>query len=246
MTSETIDIEFSISRFNPETDKKPYMQSFKLTIQKDSDMMLLQALILLKQQDESLSFRRSCGEGVCGSDGMNINGKNGLACTTPLSSLKTPIVIHPLPGLPIIRDLVVDMEPFYKQYERVEPWLQHHEGEPPAKEYLQTPADREKLNGLFECILCACCTSSCPSYWWNHGDDNGFIGPAALLWLNRFVQDSRDTQEHERLEKIQDPKAIYGCRTIMNCTSVCPKDLNPAKAISELRTAMLDDSKKTR
>lgn len=244
MTSETIDIQFSISRFDPEKNQKPYMQSFTLTIPKDSDMMLLQALILLKQQDESLSFRRSCGEGVCGSDGMNINGKNGLACITPLSSLKTPIVLHPLPGLPIIRDLIVDMEPFYKQYERVEPWLQNDDGEPPAKERLQSPEERAKLDGLVECILCACCTTACPSFWWNRGDEHGFVGPAAALALNRFVQDSRDTEEHARLEKMQDPKSLYSCRTIMNCVSVCPKDLNPSKAIAELRMEMLEDNKK--
>lgn len=233
-------IEFHISRFNPETDKEPRMQTYFLEVDENSDMMLLQALNLLKAQDETLSYRRSCGEGVCGSDGMNINGKNGLACITPLFSLKTPIKLRPLSGLPIIRDLIVDMDPVYKQNERVEPWLQNDK-EPPAKERLQSPEDRSKLDGLYECILCGCCSSACPSFWWNFGDPNRFVGPAGLLTLNRFVQDSRDTQTHQRLEKLEDPNSLYACRTIMNCTSVCPKGLNPAKAIGALRAKMLDD-----
>lgn len=181
MTTKTI--KFSIYRYNPEKDQKPYMQDFELQLPADKDMMLLQALLELKKRDETLTMRRSCGEGVCGSDGMSINGKNGLACVTSLSDLKQPIVIRPLPGLPVIRDLVVDMTPFYKQYHKIQPYLQN-ESEVPARERLQSPEDRAKLDGLYECILCACCTTSCPSWWWN---PEKFIGPAGLLQATRFI-----------------------------------------------------------
>lgn len=231
-------IEFKIYRYDPDKDKKPYMQDFTLTVEADTDMMLLAALLKLKSQDPSISFRRSCGEGVCGSDGMNINGSNGLACITPLSSLKTPITLRPLPGLPVVRDLVVDMSQFYRQYEKVQPFLINKDT-PPAKERLQSPEERAKLDGLYECILCACCTSSCPSYWWN---PDKFLGPAALLQANRFVQDSRDTATPERLEALSDPFSMYRCRGIMNCTTVCPKGLNPTKAIGELREKMIKES----
>jgi len=232
-------MKFSIYRYDPEKDAKPYMQDYELHVEEGKDMMLLEALLLLKAQDETLSFRRSCGEGVCGSDGMNINGKNGLACITPLSSLisSSPIVIRPLPGLPVIRDLVVDMEPFFNQYEKAKPYLITDGKDHPAKERLQTPEEREKLDGLYECILCACCTSSCPSYWWN---PDKFLGPAALLWLCRFLVDSRDEAKNERLAELNDLFSLYRCRTIMNCTTVCPKGLNPAKAIGEIRTMMLE------
>lgn len=231
-------IHFSIYRYNPESDSKPYMQDYKLEIAAGKDMMLLDALILLKEQDETLTFRRSCREGVCGSDGMNINGKNGLACITNLSSLKTSIVIRPLPALPVVRDLVVDMTQFYKQYEKVKPYLINDEPAP-AKERLQTPEQREKLDGLYECILCACCTTSCPSFWWN---PDKFIGPAGLLWARRFLADNRDTATEERLKGLEDPFSLYRCRGIMNCASVCPKGLNPRKAISEIQTQMLEES----
>lgn len=229
-------MKFSIYRFDPEKDEKPYMKDYDLHVESGKDMMLLDALLLLKAQDETLSFRRSCGEGVCGSDGMNINGKNGLACITPLSSLTAPIVIRPLPGLPVVRDLVVDMEPFFNQYEKVKPYLITND-DAPGKERLQTPEQREKLDGLYECILCACCTSSCPSYWWN---PDKFLGPAALLWLCRFLVDSRDEAKNERLAELNDLFSLYRCRTIMNCTTVCPKGLNPAKAIGEIRTMMIE------
>lgn len=231
-------IEFSIYRFNPEIDKKPHMQDFTLEIPKDSDLMLLEALINLKAKDETLTFRRSCGEGVCGSDGMSINGKNGLACITRLSSLKTPIVIRPLPGFPVIRDLVVDMTQFYKQYQKAQPYLINNEQQP-AKEHLQSPEERAKLDGLVECILCACCSSACPSYWWN---PDKYLGPAALLWAYRFIVDSRDTATTERLENLQDPFSLFRCRTIMNCTNVCPKNLNPALAIGKIRDEMVKES----
>lgn len=231
-------VQFSIQRYNPEKDPKSYLQNYELKIPQGKDMMLVQALILLKEQDETLTFRHSCHEGVCGSDGVNVNGKNMLACITQLSSLGDKILIRPLPGLPVIRDLVVDMEPFYTQYERVKPYLITH-GEPPLKERLQTPAERDKLDGLYECILCACCTSSCPSYWWNPKE---FLGPAALLWLCRFLVDNRDEAKKERLAELNDLFSLYRCRTIMNCTSVCPKGLNPAEAISKIRRMEIEAS----
>lgn len=230
-------IQLSIYRYNPENDAKPYMQDYKIEVAADADVMLLTLLERLKdEQDATLTFRRSCREGVCGSDGMNINGTNGLACVAPLSKLKTPLVIRPLPGFPVIRDLVVDMEQFYKQYERIEPYLQN-DTVAPAKERLQSPEDRAKLDGLYECILCACCTSSCPSYWWN---PDKFVGPAGLLQAERFLVDSRDTATDQRLEKLEDPFSVFRCRTIMNCAQVCPKSLNPTKAIADIRHQMLD------
>lgn len=229
-------MQFSIYRFDPEKDQKPYMKDYDLPVQPGQDMMLLDALLKLKEQDETLTFRRSCREGVCGSDGMNINGKNGLACITLLSSLKTPIVIRPLPGFPVIRDLVVDMTQFYEQYEKAKPYLITHSENPPT-ERLQSPEERAKLDGLYECILCACCSSSCPSYWWN---PDKFLGPAALLWLCRFLQDNRDEAKNERLAELNDLYSLFRCRSIMNCVSVCPKGLNPTKAIGEIREKMLE------
>lgn len=233
--SATKTIAFSIYRYNPDQDDKPYMQQYTVDIPAQGDMMLLTALQLLKERDPSLSFRHSCREGVCGSDGMNVNGRNCLACVTPVSQLKLPIVVRPLPGFPVIRDLVVDMTQFYKQYERIEPYLQN-DTLPPATERLQSPADRAKLDGLYECILCACCTSSCPSYWWN---PDKFVGPAGLLQSRRFVADSRDTATDKRLRNLEDPFSLFRCRSIMNCADVCPKGLNPTKAIGELRNDML-------
>ena len=228
-------MRFSVYRYNPETDKKPTMVDYELEIPEGSDMMLLEALILLKSKDSSLTFRRSCREGVCGSDGMNINGKNGLACITPVSSLKEPVVVRPLPGLPVIRDLVVDMAMFYTQYEKIKPYLINNEN-PPEKERLQTPEDRAKLDGLYECILCACCSTSCPSYWWN---PDKFIGPSGLLQSWRFVADSRDTATEERLDDLSDAYSVFRCRGIMNCVDACPKGLNPTKAIGKLRTELI-------
>lgn len=227
-------MRFSIYRYNPETDAKPYVKDYDLDIPPDSDMMVLDALQLIKEQDETLVFRASCREGVCGSDGMNINGLNRLACITSISSLTPPIVIRPLISFTVIRDLVVDFTLFFQQYERVKPYLQN-DSEPPLKERLQTPEERAKLDGLYECILCACCTSNCPSSWWN---PEKFIGPAGLLSANRFLQDSRDTATEERLADLQDPFSVYRCRTIMNCTVVCPKHLNPAEAIADIRRLM--------
>lgn len=231
-------LHLSIYRYGSEDGAKPRMQEYELDTAKVKGKMLLNVLEALKEQDATLGFRRSCGEGVCGSDGMNINGTNGLACITQIRHLPDRIVLRPLPGFPVIRDLVVDMTEFYKQYNRVKPYLQNNDA-PPAKERLQSPADREKLDGLYECILCACCTSSCPSYWWN---PEKFIGPAGLLTAYRFIADSRDTETRERLEHLKDPFSVFRCRTIMNCATACPKKLNPAKAIAEIRREMLSDS----
>lgn len=227
-------MQFSIYRYNPEHDSAPYMENHDLEILPNSDMMVLDALQLIKEQDETLVFRASCREGVCGSDGMNINGLNRLACITPISSLKPPIIIRPLVNMIVIRDLVVDFTLFFQQYERIEPYLQNNT-EPPQKERLQSPEERAKLDGLYECILCACCTSFCPSSWWN---PEKFVGPAGLLWAARFLKDSRDNATDKRLGDLQDPFSVYRCRTIMNCTVVCPKHLNPAEAIAGIRRMM--------
>ncbi len=230
-------MRFRIYRYNPETDKKPYMQDYQLD-NVTSDMMLLDALLLLKEQDPSLGFRRSCREGVCGSDGMNINGSNGLACITPLTDLKQPVEIRPMPRLPVIRDLIVDMDQFYKQYRDVKPYLDVKDPLPEV-ELLQSPDEREKLDGMYECILCGCCTTSCPSFWWN---PDKFLGPAALLQAARFISDSRDQATEERLQALDDPFKLFRCHTIMNCVQVCPKDLNPTKAIGEIKKMMVKKS----
>jgi succinate dehydrogenase / fumarate reductase iron-sulfur subunit len=229
-------MKFSIYRYNPETDKKPYMQDYDLSIDAGSDMMLLDALILLKEKDPTLGFRRSCREGVCGSDGISVNGKNVLACITPLSAIRSSTIsVKPLPGLPVIRDLVVDMSLFYKQYEKVRPYLINNDKQP-TQEHLQSPEEREKLDGLYECILCACCTTACPSFWWN---PDKFIGPSGLLQAYRFIIDSRDTETESRLSDLEDTYSLFRCRGIMNCVSVCPKNLNPTQAIGNIRSMML-------
>jgi len=227
-------MKFSIYRFNPETDRKPRMQDYELADDCGA-IMLLDALLLLKQQDDSLSFRRSCREGVCGSDGMNINGRNGLACILQLDTLRQPIALRPLPGLPVIRDLIVDLTQFYNQYRTVKPWLINKDPEPEI-ERLQSPEERARLDGLYECVLCACCTTACPSFWWN---PDRFLGPAALLQASRFLNDSRDQAMGERLDDLDDPYRLFRCHTIMNCTDVCPKGLNPAKAIGHIRQLLL-------
>lgn len=229
---------FLIYRFNPDTDKKPYMRRYELDVSQIEGAMLLSALEALKEQYPDLAFRRSCREGVCGSDGMNINGKNGLACITQLNTLPDTVSLRPLPGFPVIRDLIVDMEGFYQQLYKVKPYLQNDDPVP-AGERLQSPAQRSELDGLYECILCACCTSSCPSYWWN---PDKFIGPAGLIAANRFIRDSRDKHTEERLDNLKDAYSVFRCRTIMNCVSVCPKGLNPTKAIREIRTSMIKES----
>ena len=231
-------MQVSVYRFNPETDDRPYMKDYTVEIPEGRDLMVLDVMALIKEQDPTVTYRRSCREGVCGSDGVNMNGKNGLACITPVSEVAKggKLKLRPLPGLPVIRDLIVDMEQFYENYRRVEPYLQN-DSLPPTKERLQSPEDREKLDGLYECILCACCSTSCPSFWWN---PDKFIGPAGLLQAYRFIADSRDTATEERLANLEDPFSVFRCRGIMNCVSVCPKGLNPTRAIGHIRTMLLD------
>lgn len=231
---------FSIYRYNPDVDQAPRMQDYTLDNPEGRDMMVLDALLKLKEQDPTLSFRRSCREGVCGSDGLNMNGKNGLACITPLSAVglkRGKIVLRPLPGLPVIRDLVVDMSQFYTQYEKVKPYLINDSKLPPAGEFLQSPEERAKLDGLYECILCACCSTSCPSFWWN---PDKFIGPAGLLHAYRFLADSRDTATEQRLNDLDDAFSVFRCHGIMNCVNVCPKGLNPTKAIGQIKSMLLN------
>jgi succinate dehydrogenase / fumarate reductase, iron-sulfur subunit len=233
-------LEFSVYRYNPDVDNAPRMQDYTLDNPEGRDMMVLDALLKLKEQDPTLSFRRSCREGVCGSDGVNMNGKNGLVCITPLSAVGKgkggKIVVRPLPGLPVVRDLVVDMSQFYTQYEKVKPYLINNDL-PPAGEYLQSPEERAKLDGLYECILCACCSTSCPSFWWN---PDKFIGPAGLLHAYRFLADSRDTATEERLNDLDDAFSVFRCHGIMNCVNVCPKGLNPTKAIGQIKSMLLN------
>lgn len=227
-------MKFSISRYNPEHDNKPYMQDYEIELVQ-TDHMLLDVLIRLKAQDNTLTLRKSCREGICGSDAMNINGRNGLACITRVRDLKEPVVLRPLPSFPIIRDLVVDMTNFFKQYHSISPYLINAES-PPEKERLQSPAERDKLNGSYECILCACCSSQCPSFWWN---PDKFVGPAGLIQAYRFIVDSRDQATQERLDDLNDAYRLFRCRTIMNCSEVCPKGLEPAHAIEMIRLRML-------
>jgi len=228
-------MKFSIYRYNPEAGQPPRMQLFELP-DITAGMMLRDALLRIKaEQDESLSFRHSCGEGVCGSDAMNINGSNGLACITPLESLSEPVTLRPLPGMPVIRDLVVDMSGFYHHYKAVNPYLIVHDPMPEA-EFLQSPEERDRLDGLYECILCGCCSTACPSFWWN---PDKFRGPAALLQAWRFLADSRDQATADRLEALEGPYRLFRCHSIMNCTSVCPKELNPTRAIGLIKQLML-------
>jgi len=227
-------MRFLIYRYDPAKDAQPYMQDFELA-EVTPGMMVLDALVQLKAQDETLNFRYSCGEGVCGSDGMNINGRNRLSCITKLSDLTEPVEIRPLPGTPVIRDLVVDLGQFYHQYRAVKPYLITHEPEPEI-ERLQSPEQRDKLDGLYECILCGCCSTACPSFWWN---PEKFRGPAALLQAARFLEDSRDEATAERLSDLEGPYRLFRCHTIMNCTNVCPKGLNPSKAIAEIKLKLL-------
>ena len=225
---------FNIYRYDPDKDVAPRMQRYQIDVH-PGDRMLLDVLIRLKAMDPTLSFRRSCREGVCGSDAMNINGKNGLACLTNMTTLPQTETLKPLPGLPVVRDLFVDMTGFFKQYHSVKPWLMT-ESPPPARERLQSSQAREELNGLYECILCACCSSACPSFWWN---PDKYVGPAGLLQAYRFLVDSRDEATGARLDNLHDPYRLFRCRTILNCTDVCPKGLNPALAIGKIKEMMV-------
>jgi succinate dehydrogenase / fumarate reductase, iron-sulfur subunit len=230
-------MQVSVYRYNPEEDEVPQMREMHVDLPEGKDLMVLDVLELLKTADPSLAYRRSCREGVCGSDGINMNGKNGLACITPVSEVvkRGKLILRPLPGLPVIRDLIVDMGQFYRNYEKVQPYLINDQPAP-AQERLQTPEQRAELDGLYECILCACCSTSCPSFWWN---PDKFIGPAGLLQAYRFLADSRDTATVERLAELDDPFSVFRCRGIMNCVAVCPKGLNPTRAIGKIRTMLL-------
>ncbi len=227
-------MRFRIYRYDPESGEGPRMQDYSLEIDARGKMVL-DALLALKEQDESLAFRRSCREGVCGSDGVNINGVNALACLTPLSSLREPIEIRPLPGLPVVRDLIVDLSQFYRHYRAVKPYLINLDPEP-ERERLQSPAERAELDGLYECILCACCTTACPSFWWH---PERFLGPAALLAAYRFIADSRDQATEARLDQLEDPYRLFRCHMIMNCVEACPKGLNPTAAIGKIRAMLV-------
>jgi succinate dehydrogenase / fumarate reductase iron-sulfur subunit len=225
---------FEIYRFDPDQDESPRMQTLELET-RPREHMLLDALTRLKAIDPSLSFRRSCREGICGSDAMNINGKNGLACVTSMRTLPRTVVLKPLPGLPVIRDLIVDMTGFFAQYHSIRPYLVNDDP-PPEHERLQSPDARDQLDGLYECILCACCSSACPSFWWN---PDKYVGPAGLLQAYRFLVDSRDRATGRRLDDLEDPYRLFRCRTILNCTDACPKGLNPALAIGKIKEMML-------
>jgi succinate dehydrogenase / fumarate reductase iron-sulfur subunit len=227
-------MRFRIWRFDPGKDARPRLQDYEVRLE-PSDRKVLDALERLRAQDDSIAYRRSCREGVCGSDAMNINGRNALACITPLEALREPVTLAPLPGFPVIRDLVVDMTLFFRHYHEIRPYLVNDEP-PPERERLQSPEERERLNGLYECILCACCSSFCPSQWWN---PEKFIGPAGLLQAERFIVDSRDRATAERLAFLDDVYRLYRCRTIMNCTEVCPKGLSPARAIEQIKLQQL-------
>lgn len=228
-------MKFEVYRYDPEGDGKPFMQRFKLD-GIEPGMMLRDALLRFKtEQDETFTFRHSCGEGVCGSDSINVNGKNVLGCVTPVADLKQPIKVRPVPGMPVIRDLVVDMQQFFHHYREVRPYLTRHEPDPET-EYLQSPEERDKLDGLYECILCGCCSTACPSFWWN---PDKFRGPAALLQSWRFLADSRDQDTDRRLEELEGPYKLFRCHTIMNCADVCPKGLNPTQAIGLIKQLML-------
>ena len=227
-------MKFIIERYDPDQDQKPYFKEYDIELQ-PSDRMLLDALIRIKSIDDTLALRRSCREGVCGSDAMNINGKNGLACITKMSDLTEPIKLRPLPGLPIIRDLIVDMTQFFKQYNSIKPFVINHDP-PPQTERLQSPEQRLELDGLYECILCACCSTACPSFWWN---PDKFVGPAGLLAAYRFIADSRDQAVNERLDNLEDPYRLFRCHTIMNCVDVCPKGLNPSLAIGKIKEMLV-------
>jgi succinate dehydrogenase / fumarate reductase, iron-sulfur subunit len=228
---------FRIYRFDPDSAENPRVDTFELD-SKSCGPMVLDALIQIKAAiDSTLTFRRSCREGICGSCAMNINGINRLACTTTMHDCGNEIRIYPLPHMPVVKDLVPDLTTFYAQYASVKPWLQSHTPAPPDSERLQSKEEQEKIDRPAACILCACCSTACPSYWWN---SDRFLGPAALLAAYRWIIDSRDEATGERLDQLEDPFRLYRCHTIMNCTDVCPKDLNPARAIAEIKKMLVE------
>ena len=228
---------FKVYRWSPDGNANPTLDSFDVDLD-TCGPMVLDALNQIKDEtDSTLTFRKSCREGVCGSCAMNIDGTNTLACTKPTSDVKRAVHIYPLPHLPVVKDLVGDLTNFYAQYASIGPWLQAETAAPPHRERLQSPEDRAKLDGLWECILCACCSTSCPSYWWN---SDRFLGPATLLQSYRWIVDSRDEHTGERLDHLEDPYRLYRCHTILNCSVTCPKGLNPAKSIAEIKKLMVE------
>ena len=228
---------FSVYRWDPDAGENPRMDHYELDLDKTGPMVL-DALVRIKNEvDTTLAFRRSCREGICGSCAMNIDGTNTLACLKPIADVKGDVRINPLPHMPVMKDLVPDLSHAYAQYRSIEPWLQADTPAPPDGERRQSKQERAKMDGMWECILCFCCTTSCPSYWWN---SDRYLGPATLLAAYRWIADSRDERTGERLDALQDPFKLYRCHTIMNCTQTCPKGLNPAKAIGEIKTLMLE------
>src|SRR5579875_2421756 len=228
---------FKVYRYDPDSGENPRYDSFELDLDQTGPMVLDALLKIKNEIDPTLTFRRSCREGICGSCAMNLNGRNGLACTTAIEDLPGEIRITPLPAMDVIKDLVPDFTHFFAQYASIEPWLKTKMPPPAGKERLQSPAERSRLDGLYECILCACCSSSCPSYWWN---SDRFLGPAILLQAFRWLADSRDEMTGERLDDLEDPFRLYRCHTIMNCANTCPKGLNPAKAIAETKKLLVE------
>ena len=225
---------FKVYRFNPEVNIKPYYETFKVDMSKCGPMVLDGLIKIKNEQDSTLTFRRSCREGICGSCAMNINGVNTLACLSEIPKDNEEVKLNPLPHMFVVKDLVPDMTNFYQQYKSIKPWLIQKDINKPinGKENIQSKEDREKLQDMDKCILCACCSTACPSYWWN---SDKYLGPAVLMQANRWVQDSRDDFKKERLSALRDPFSLYRCHTIMNCTKTCPKGLNPGKAVAELK-----------
>ena len=228
---------FRVYRWNPDDEQNPRVDEYEVDLA-TCGPMVLDALIKIKNEiDPTLTFRRSCREGICGSCSMNIDGGNTLACTKAIEDCRGDVKIYPLPHMPVIKDLVPDLTHFYAQYASIKPWIRTQSAPPPDAERLQSKDDRAKLDGLYECILCACCSTSCPSYWWN---SDRYLGPAILLQAMRWIADSRDEDTGARLDDLEDPFKLYRCHTIMNCTKTCPKGLNPAKAIGEIKQLMVE------
>ncbi len=225
-----------VYRWDPDSGENPRIDAYEIDLDQCGPMVLDIIIKIKNEIDTTLSFRRSCREGVCGSCAMNINGKNTLACTKAISDFSGTIKIFPLPHMSVIKDLVPDFSHFYAQYASIKPWIETQTPPPADRERLQSKEDRAKLDGLYECVLCACCSTSCPSYWWN---SDRYLGPAVLLQAYRWINDSRDEHTGERLDELEDPFKLYRCHTIMNCTDTCPKGLNPAKSIAEIKKLLV-------